>query len=126
MPAFECVGWLASFRRAQLETLVHQSDTRTLFSSADVIGTLGARYRGTFLGQAYGPFSEISAVWDTTFGAQSYSALAAGIAGMPFHMPSHPLCHCLHPCSTYACIHLLILESSSAASCHQGSFFVFS
>ena len=37
--------------------------------------------RGTFQGQAYGPFSDIPAVWDATFGSKSYSALAAGIAG---------------------------------------------
>ena len=43
--------------------------------------------RGTFQGQAYGPFAEIPAVWDASFGAQSYTVLAAGIAGR--HLAPH-------------------------------------
>lgn len=37
--------------------------------------------RGTFVGQKYGPFNDIPAVWDQFFGTKGYKALAAGIAG---------------------------------------------
>ncbi len=37
--------------------------------------------RGTFVGQKYGPFNDIPAVWDQYFGTKGYKALAAGIAG---------------------------------------------
>ena len=39
--------------------------------------------RGTFVGQKYGPFNDIPAVWDHFFGSKGYKALAAGIAGDP-------------------------------------------
>lgn len=33
------------------------------------------------MGQKYGPFNDIPAVWDQFFGTKGYKALAAGIAG---------------------------------------------
>ena len=43
--------------------------------------------RGTFVGQKYGPFNDIPAVWDQYFGTKGYKALAAGIAGaLPKHI----------------------------------------
>jgi hypothetical protein len=56
----------------------------------------GGWCRGTFVGQKYGPFNDIPAVWDKFFGSKGYKALAAGIAGAlattsSSHVLSRPL-----------------------------------
>ena len=62
----------------------------------EVENKFGGWCRGTFVGQKYGPFNDIPAVWDKFFGSKGYKALAAGIAGAlattsSSHVLSRPL-----------------------------------
>ena len=81
--------------------------------------------RGTFQGQAYGPFSDIPAVWDATFGSKSYSALAAGVAGKrtaPLCPPCIPTNASSLPLKPGAAAHLSVL--SELQGCLEGCSFM--
>ncbi|BDA49069.1 probable platelet-activating factor acetylhydrolase IB subunit beta at C-terminar half [Coccomyxa sp. Obi] len=66
--------WLRAHQRHLAEV---REEHDVIFYGDDLIEA----WRGTFVGQKYGPFNDIPAVWDQFFGTKGYKALAAGIAG---------------------------------------------
>ncbi|CAL8463966.1 g3501 [Coccomyxa elongata] len=66
--------WLRAHQRHLAEV---REEHDVIFYGDDLIEA----WRGTFVGQKYGPFNDVPAVWDQFFGTKGYKALAAGIAG---------------------------------------------